>query len=57
MPELFDKHGGFRRLHSFTLATIIQIETQRFCRRFLTYDARQSGTKVYDPLKAGSTTK
>ena len=49
MPELFDKHGGFRRLHSFTLATIIQIETQRFCRRFLTYDARQSGTKVYDP--------
>ena len=26
MVELFDKHGGFRRLHSFTLATIIQIE-------------------------------
>jgi four helix bundle suffix protein len=49
MPELFDKHGGFRRLHSFTLATIIQIETQRFCRRFLTFDARQAETKVYDP--------
>ncbi len=49
MPDLFDKHGGFRKLHSFTLATIIQIETLRFCRRFLTYDARESGTKFYDP--------
>lgn len=28
MPELFGKHGGFRRLHSFTLATIIQLEAQ-----------------------------
>lgn len=27
---LFDKHGGFRRLHSFTLATIVQLETLRF---------------------------
>jgi four helix bundle suffix protein len=49
MPELFDKHGGFRRLHSFTLATIVQIETLRFCRRFLTHDAREAGTKFYDP--------
>ena len=49
MPELFDKHGGFRRLHSFTLATIIQIETLRFCRRFLTYDGREAGRKFYDP--------
>ena len=49
MPELFDKHGGFRKLHSFTLATIIQIETLRFCRRFLTYNGRESGTKFYDP--------
>ncbi len=49
MPEMFDKHGGFRHLHSFTLATIIQLETLRFCRRFLTYDGRLSDTKVYDP--------
>jgi restriction system protein len=49
MPELFDKHGGFRRLHSFTLATIVQIETLRFCRRFLTFDHRETGTKFYDP--------
>ena len=49
MPELFDKHGGFRRLHSFTLATIVQIETLRFCRRFLTFDHREAGPKFYDP--------
>lgn len=49
MPELFDKHGGFRRLHSFTLATIVQLDTLRFCRRFLTFDHRETGTKFYDP--------
>ncbi len=49
MPELFDKHGGFRRLHSFTLATIVQLETLRFCRRFLTHDHREAGEKFYDP--------
>lgn len=49
MPELFDKHGGFRRLHSFTLATIVQLETLRFCRRFLTHDHREATGKFYDP--------
>jgi four helix bundle suffix protein len=49
MPELFDKHGGFRKLHSFTLATIVQVETLRFCRRFLTFDHRDAGVKFYDP--------
>lgn len=49
MPELFDKRGGFRRLHSFTLATIVQLETLRFCRRFLTFDPREVGGKFYDP--------
>ncbi len=49
MGELFDKHGGFRRLHSFTLATIVQLETLRFCRWFLTYDQREARAKFYDP--------
>jgi len=35
-------------LHSFTLATIVQLDTLRFCRRFLTFDHRE-GTKFYDP--------
>ena len=49
MRDLFDKHGGFRRIHTFTLATIIQLETGRFCRRFLTHDHREAGVKLYDP--------
>ncbi len=49
MADLFDKHGGFRRLHSFTLATIVQLETLAFCRRFLTFDHREAATKFYDP--------
>jgi four helix bundle suffix protein len=49
MSELFDKHGGFRKLHSFTLATLVQLETLRFCRRFLTHDHRQAPEKLYDP--------
>jgi restriction system protein len=49
MVELFDEQGGFRTCHSFTLVTIIQVETVRFCRRFLTQELRESKTKVHDP--------
>jgi restriction system protein len=49
MSELFDKRGGYRRLHTFTLATIVQLETLRFCRRFITHDHREAGSKFYDP--------
>lgn len=49
MSELFDKHGGFRQLHTFTLATIIQLETLRFCQLFLTQNPREAGEKFYDP--------
>ncbi len=49
MADLFDKRGGFRKLHTFTLATIIQLETLKFCRRFLTQNPREAGAKFYDP--------
>ncbi len=36
MPKpLFDKCGGYRKLYSFTFATMIQLGTTRFCRRFI----------------------
>jgi four helix bundle suffix protein len=37
MPEknLIEKHGGYRRLHSFTFATMIHLETISFCKRFI----------------------
>ena len=49
MANLFDKSGGFRKLHTFTLATIIQLETLRYCQRFLTRFSRDSDVKFYDP--------
>jgi restriction system protein len=49
MPELFDKRGGFRKLHTFTLATIVQLETLKFCRCFITHDHREAAIKFYDP--------
>ena len=49
MSELFDKSGGFRKLHTFTLATIVQLETLRFCRRFVTSDPREAEQKFFDP--------
>jgi len=33
--NLFDKHGGYRKLDSFTLASVVQLGTWRFCEAFL----------------------
>jgi len=35
VTELFHKCGGYRRLDSYTIASIIQLATLAFCRRFL----------------------
>ena len=35
MSDLFSKSGGYRKLDSFTLATVIQLGTLRFCETFL----------------------
>ena len=37
MKPLFDKSGGYRKLHSFTFATLIHLGTIRFCKRFVPY--------------------
>ncbi|NOY80082.1 MAG: four helix bundle protein [Kiritimatiellaeota bacterium] len=37
MSELFDKSGGYRKLYSFTFATMIHLGTIRFCKRFISY--------------------
>ena len=33
--HLFNKSGGYRTLDSFTIASIIQLATWRFCTTFL----------------------
>lgn len=38
MPQpLFDKSGGYRKLFSFTFATMIHLGTIRFCKRFISF--------------------
>lgn len=37
MTTLFDKSGGYRKLTSFSFATLIHLATIRFCRRFIPY--------------------
>ena len=37
MSSIFHKSGGYRRLDSFALATIIQLGTLRFCKKFLNH--------------------
>ena len=44
MPSrLFDKCGGYRKLHTFTYATIIHLETIRFCKRFIPWQEDSLG--------------
>ncbi len=41
--NLIEKHGGYRRLHSFTFATMIHLETISFCKRFIPWQEDQLG--------------
>lgn len=44
MPKpLFDKCGGYRKMHSFTFATLIHLETISFCKRFIPWQEDQLG--------------
>ena len=36
MKTLLDPSGGYRKLDAFLFATLIQLETKRYCERFLT---------------------
>jgi hypothetical protein len=56
MSELFDKHGGFRKLHSFTLATIVQLETLRFAAAF-SRKTRARRPASSTTRRAGNTTR
>jgi len=37
VKPLLDKCGGYRKLTSFTFATLIHLGTMRFCRKFISY--------------------
>ena len=37
MSHIFNKSGGYRKLHSFNLATIVHLDTMSFCKRFMNW--------------------
>lgn len=49
MPLHLSPAGGYRRLDSWMLATIAQLATYRFCRRFLTRELDPTG-RQYDQM-------
>ena len=49
MKELFDPSGGFRKLDAFLFASLIQLETRRYCERFLTLENDPKG-RQYDQM-------
>lgn len=46
MTELFDPKGGYRKLFSFTYATMIQLGTIQFCDSFIPFRADPLGKNV-----------
>ena len=46
MKPLFDKCGGYRKLTSFTFATLIHLGTIRFCKRFVPYKEDPLGKRT-----------
>ena len=49
MPLHFSPAGGYRRLDSWALATLAQLATYRFCRKFLTREFDPTG-RQYDQM-------
>ena len=37
MTQIYNKSGGYRKLHSFNFAAIVHLATMSFCKRFISY--------------------
>lgn len=46
MSQIYNKSGGYRRLHSFNFATIVHLGTMRFCKRFVNWKEDPLGKTV-----------
>ncbi len=46
MNQIYNKSGGYRRLHSFNFATIVHLGTIRFCKRFVNWKEDPLGKMV-----------
>jgi len=46
MSKIYNKSGGYRKLHSFTFATIVHLGTMSFCKRFIDWREDTLGKTV-----------
>lgn len=57
MSQIFNKSGGYRRLHSFNLATIVHLGTMSFCKRFIDWKADPLGKTLGQMIGASRSGK
>ncbi len=46
MSQIYNRSGGYRKLHSFNFATIVHLGTMSFCRRFIDWKEDPLGKTV-----------
>jgi restriction system protein len=46
MSQIYNKSGGYRKLHSFHLATLVHVGTMSFCKRFINWKEDTLGKTV-----------
>ncbi len=46
MKSLLDPSGGYRKLDAFLFSSLIQLETRRYCERFLTLKTIRKGANT-----------
>lgn len=46
MTSIYNKSGGYRRLHSFNFATLVNLGTRSFCKRFINWKEDPLGKAV-----------
>ena len=57
MSRIFNKSGGYRKLHSFNFATIVHLGTMSFCNRFIDWKDDPLGKTVGQMIGASRSGK
>ncbi len=57
MSRIYNKSGGYRKLHSFNLATIVHLGTMGFCKRFIDWKEDPLGKTVGQMIGASRSGK
>ena len=57
MGSIYNKSGGYRKLHSFNLTTIVHLGTMSFCKRFINWKEDPLGKTVGQMIGASRSGK